>query len=509
MNNVTLKEFEVIGMLGVKKSIHKVSFDSEQRVKILYGINGAGKTTFLRILEAVFSRSIIFSDSIQRIEFDQINISFSNGNVVAIRKTAKQIAISFKKTNRAKQEIILRTNKLTDPRSYDSIEICDGYSMERGGTITWPFKYHISNKQENLESYFSKDGGKYSEEYWLKDKLIWTPELKKIIADSRSEKYAKLKIFNNITICTLYTDRLNLNLSKTVTEAQISNYLLTRERVLQDNKKIIQIKNDMVIRNQKNKEDFDEQLRSKQLDEEIDANKDLVENIIQTIGSYTTFGETVKNFMNAGYDFVSDNDEKQIKKINESLTSLKTGKNRTKNLDLEYIISSKQSDINKAKDVKDYIKHSFDWFRHKSVLHRFQMAQQHIEKEVNKINTFLKVVNSKLYNKFLKNDYEEGLVCYSGDPNPKGSKNNKEIPLEKLSSGEQHTIIMDYIIAFRLNNSVLLMDEPEISLHIDWQRCFIKNLLDFLEGSNSSAIIATHSPTIIGSHRSLLQQLPE
>ena len=93
----------------------KVSFDSEQRVKILYGINGAGKTTFLRILEAVFSRSIIFSDSIQRIEFDQINISFSNGNVVAIRKTAKQIAISFKKTNRAKQEIILRTNKLTDP----------------------------------------------------------------------------------------------------------------------------------------------------------------------------------------------------------------------------------------------------------------------------------------------------------------------------------------------------------------------------------------------------------
>ena len=87
MEKITLKEFEVIGMLGVKKSIHKVSFDSEQKVKILYGINGAGKTTFLRILEAVFTRSIIFSDSIQRIEFDRINVSFSNGNVVAIRKT--------------------------------------------------------------------------------------------------------------------------------------------------------------------------------------------------------------------------------------------------------------------------------------------------------------------------------------------------------------------------------------------------------------------------------------
>ena len=41
---------------------------------------------------------------------------------------------------------------------------------------------------------------------------------------------------------------------------------------------------------------------------------------------------------------------------------------------------------------------------------------------------------------------------------------------------------------------VLLMDEPEISLHIDWQRSLIRNVRQI--NPNCQVIVATHSPTI-------------
>ena len=47
-----------------------------------------------------------------------------------------------------------------------------------------------------------------------------------------------------------------------------------------------------------------------------------------------------------------------------------------------------------------------------------------------------------------------------------------------------------------VNNSVILIDEPEISLHPEWQRKII-NVYESI-GENNQFIIATHSPHIIG-----------
>jgi predicted ATP-dependent endonuclease of OLD family len=45
------------------------------------------------------------------------------------------------------------------------------------------------------------------------------------------------------------------------------------------------------------------------------------------------------------------------------------------------------------------------------------------------------------------------------------------------------------------NPSILLMDEPEISLHIDWQRKLISHIREL--NPNVQIIIASHSPAII------------
>lgn len=78
------------------------------------------------------------------------------------------------------------------------------------------------------------------------------------------------------------------------------------------------------------------------------------------------------------------------------------------------------------------------------------------------------------------------------------SKNNKNIPLDKLSSGEQNQIIMIYnLIFFSNSSSLILIDEPEISLHIAWQKQIYSNLERIAKINRIPQIImATHTPTV-------------
>lgn len=67
---------------------------------------------------------------------------------------------------------------------------------------------------------------------------------------------------------------------------------------------------------------------------------------------------------------------------------------------------------------------------------------------------------------------------------------------KRLSSGEkQFIIVMLAILLQRNQESILIMDDPEISMHLDWQRNLINNILKL--NPNCQIILATHSPGII------------
>ncbi len=77
---------------------------------------------------------------------------------------------------------------------------------------------------------------------------------------------------------------------------------------------------------------------------------------------------------------------------------------------------------------------------------------------------------------------------------------SRAIPLKELSSGEQHMIVLMYNLLFRdsgQEDELILIDEPEISLHIAWQERFIENLEEISKLSRFDVMIATHSPSII------------
>lgn len=82
---------------------------------------------------------------------------------------------------------------------------------------------------------------------------------------------------------------------------------------------------------------------------------------------------------------------------------------------------------------------------------------------------------------------------------------NREISLETLSSGEKHDFIMFYNLIFNASeNGLILVDEPEISLHIEWQETYLDKLIAICEMNGLQAIVATHSPNIVSSHYDFL-----
>lgn len=67
-----------------------------------------------------------------------------------------------------------------------------------------------------------------------------------------------------------------------------------------------------------------------------------------------------------------------------------------------------------------------------------------------------------------------------------------------LSSGEQHELVLFYRLLFELpSSSLILIDEPEISLHIAWQQEFIEDLQEITRFADTDVLIATHAPDII------------
>lgn len=110
-----------------------------------------------------------------------------------------------------------------------------------------------------------------------------------------------------------------------------------------------------------------------------------------------------------------------------------------------------------------------------------------------RIEIFDKILNTKrLSYKKVKFNSKKGFFFETdrGDP----------LNLTQLSSGEQHQIVLLYELIFKANKNVLvLIDEPELSLHVAWQKEFLNDLTKIIEIQEMPIVIATHSPQIIDS----------
>lgn len=79
-------------------------------------------------------------------------------------------------------------------------------------------------------------------------------------------------------------------------------------------------------------------------------------------------------------------------------------------------------------------------------------------------------------------------------------------PLSVLSSGERHLITLLFCATHMSDrDGIVLIDEPELSLHIDWQRIILSELQ--IQTGERQVIVCTHASEIAGDHRSHMTQL--
>jgi hypothetical protein len=112
-----------------------------------------------------------------------------------------------------------------------------------------------------------------------------------------------------------------------------------------------------------------------------------------------------------------------------------------------------------------------------------------------KIDLLTSIVKAHFQFKVLTIDREKGFqffTTYPGDDKP------RPLATQRLSSGEQHMLVLLYELLFTvMPGSLVMIDEPEISLHVTWQLEFLRDIQRIAEIRGIDALIATHAPGII------------
>jgi predicted ATPase len=115
---------------------------------------------------------------------------------------------------------------------------------------------------------------------------------------------------------------------------------------------------------------------------------------------------------------------------------------------------------------------------------------------------FVGGINSFFFNKRVSFDLTIGLRIVA--------KNGARLAPSMLSSGEKQLLLLFCnTITVTDQPTIFIIDEPEISLNVKWQRKLIKALLDLARRSNVQFILATHSLELLSLHRKHVVKLVE
>ncbi len=123
------------------------------------------------------------------------------------------------------------------------------------------------------------------------------------------------------------------------------------------------------------------------------------------------------------------------------------------------------------------------------------------DKLLEKLDLFTEILNERRFTfKSIKISREKGFYFETST--------GKELKMNELSSGEQHEVVLLYELIFNTTPSTLvLIDEPEISLHITWQKEFVRDLHRIIKIQNFQVMVATHAPAIVNDRWDLVYSL--
>jgi energy-coupling factor transporter ATP-binding protein EcfA2 len=85
---------------------------------------------------------------------------------------------------------------------------------------------------------------------------------------------------------------------------------------------------------------------------------------------------------------------------------------------------------------------------------------------------------------------------------------SEALPVDHLSSGEQHMLALFTMLLFTAEaGALVLIDEPEISLHAAWKHEFLSDIEKVTQLIPVTVVLATHSSALINSRWDLVEEL--
>lgn len=148
-------------------------------------------------------------------------------------------------------------------------------------------------------------------------------------------------------------------------------------------------------------------------------------------------------------------------------------------------------------NTKDSESFSLELLLNKAQIKRFQKIFEELdrqkrssEKAYTPIKSFVNALN-----RFLESSRKSVEIDSIGKL--KIFHNAEAVPVQALSSGEKQLIILlTHATLSKNKGGVVIVDEPELSLHLRWQEMLVEELIG--GNKNNQYIFATHSPEIVG-----------
>ena len=434
-----IKQISVLGLFGMFD--HIIPLDHENRITIIHGPNGYGKTTILRLIDALFNNRRVY---LRNTPFGQLHIEFRDSSTLTVQKLVEDDVpvLQFRLSGsgiRGRQHKEKPMDTRTFRGSLLSIIEHEIPELERVGSRRWRSlrTHRILDLDDVLHLYgdqlpfSSRMRREKAVPEWLSEclgnvsvRLIEAQRLLLIPEDARtSERRRRLEWSATVEA---YSEDLAGSIKSTLAESAALSQSLDRT--------------------------FPQRL--------VDIRKD---------------------------DLLPDHD------LIERMNSIEA--HRSQLIDAGLLDSQIEPAFQISGDLREHEKRVLSvWVQ--DIERKLSIYDELAEK----IELLKDIINQHFVFKVMEIDKERGFLFRTPDEGA--------IPPTYLSSGEQHELILTYELLFNVDDDALvLIDEPELSLHVGWQLRFLNDLQAIIKLSPFDAMVATHSPQIINDRWDLTVKL--
>ncbi len=429
------------------------SIDFHDTVTILHGLNGCGKTTMLQTINAVFNKEM---DTIKSTDLQSVSFFFSTGAILKIDR--KKIYLDPEK-EKATGIIYLAYSIIENGKEtvFDSFENTDEYQdiVKRflKGYRPFPFLERIN------------------ESTWYDRKRETKLNLEEVIAEYGSiifRRYSREYLEDDIP--QPVQDILASMDVRLIAADRLTVAKRVERQYGEDNIKIERRVNLIA--------------------------KDLSQKIRDTIQQYAQLSQAKDRTF--PLRAIKQSSPLTVDEIKSKMIELES---KRKEFVDTGILEEEQDDIG-IHDLLDAITES----------NRQNLSLYAIDTE-EKLNALSSLSSSiNLFRNLIDKNFNNKRIVFNKDYGFRfvTTYSDSTILPQSLSSGEQHELVMFYDLIFNASeNTLILIDEPELSLHIKWQLDYVDELLQIISVTKFSAVLATHSPQIIHDKWDLTVSLSE